>query len=248
MASKVGAISSSRRISNVATSWPSRRAVASTSRISSILTGLPALAMTARPRRPGTTSCNSSSRLSATSVFWSDNPVTLPPGRGRLATRPLPMGSPATAKTNRDHRCGLLSRRNGGSSIGDDNVDVEPNELSCQFGIALAASLRIPIFNREIATFDPAELAQPLHKSSDPLTFSRRRSGPQVPDDRQLPRLLPARCKGPRDSRAEQRDELAAPHHHSITSSASASTVGGIVRPSALAVLRLITSSNLVGR
>src|ERR1700738_1205202 len=32
-----------------------------------------------------------------------------------------------------------------------------------------------------------------------------------------------------------------------ITSSASASNVGGISRPSALAVLRLITSSNLVG-
>src|SRR5262249_40165371 len=43
----------------------------------------------------------------------------------------------------------------------------------------------------------------------------------------------------------EQRDELAPPH--SITSSARASNVGGISRPSALAVLRLITSSYLVG-
>src|SRR5262245_110465 len=34
---------------------------------------------------------------------------------------------------------------------------------------------------------------------------------------------------------------------HSITSSASASTVGGMSRPSALAVFRLIASSNLVG-
>src|SRR6266446_8603613 len=34
---------------------------------------------------------------------------------------------------------------------------------------------------------------------------------------------------------------------HSITSSAIASTPGGTVRPSALAVLRLITSSNFVG-
>src|SRR5499427_2975179 len=45
---------------------------------------------------------------------------------------------------------------------------------------------------------------------------------------------------------AEQRYELAAPHH-SITSSARASSVGGISRPSAFAVLRLITSSNFVG-
>jgi hypothetical protein len=40
---------------------------------------------------------------------------------------------------------------------------------------------------------------------------------------------------------AKQRDELAAPH--SITSSARARSVGGMSRPSAFAVLRLITSS-----
>jgi len=34
---------------------------------------------------------------------------------------------------------------------------------------------------------------------------------------------------------------------HSITSSARASSVGGTLRPSALAVFRLITSSNFVG-
>ena len=45
---------------------------------------------------------------------------------------------------------------------------------------------------------------------------------------------------------AGQRDELAPPHH-SITSSARASSVGGTSRPSALAVLRLITSSYFVG-
>ena len=44
---------------------------------------------------------------------------------------------------------------------------------------------------------------------------------------------------------AEQRDELAT--FHSITSSARASSVGGIWRPSAFAVFRLITSSYLVG-
>src|SRR5262249_40755282 len=37
------------------------------------------------------------------------------------------------------------------------------------------------------------------------------------------------------------------PPHHSITSSASASNLSGISRPSALAVLTLITSSNFVG-
>jgi hypothetical protein len=44
---------------------------------------------------------------------------------------------------------------------------------------------------------------------------------------------------------AKQRNELAAPH--SITSSARASSVGGAVRPSALAVVKLMMRSNLVG-
>jgi len=59
-------------------------------------------------------------------------------------------------------------------------------------------------------------------------------------------RLLRARRDRPSRSRAaEQRDEVAS--FHSITSSARASSVGGTSRPSALAVLRLMANSNLVG-
>src|SRR6516165_4533860 len=57
--------------------------------------------------------------------------------------------------------------------------------------------------------------------------------------------LLCPRDERPSNRTAEKRNELAPPH--SITSSARASTDGGIVRPSALAVVRLMTSSNLVG-
>ena len=57
--------------------------------------------------------------------------------------------------------------------------------------------------------------------------------------------LLRASHHRPGRRAAEQRDELAPPH--SITSSARASSVGGTSRPSALAVLRLMTSSYLVG-
>src|SRR5262249_57324352 len=59
-------------------------------------------------------------------------------------------------------------------------------------------------------------------------------------------RLLRARCERPSSHAAEQRDELATAAH-SITSSARAGSVGGTSRPSALAVLTLITNSNLVG-
>src|SRR5262249_57628839 len=61
--------------------------------------------------------------------------------------------------------------------------------------------------------------------------------------------LLRARRERPRSRAAEQRDELAPLQlcGHSITSSALASNVAGISIPIALAVLRLITSSYLVG-
>src|SRR5262249_32485251 len=91
-------------------------------------------------------------------------------------------------KNDRDERCCLLCRNDGRGSRGDDNIDVEPNELGRKFGKALAASLRIPGFDRNIATFDPTEFAQPLHKSGDSLTLSRGRIRAQVSDGRQPPR------------------------------------------------------------
>src|SRR5215470_12979713 len=57
--------------------------------------------------------------------------------------------------------------------------------------------------------------------------------------------LLPrARCKRPRRRATKARNELPAPH--SITSSARTSREAGKVMPSVLAVLRLMTNSNLV--
>src|SRR5215471_7898138 len=58
--------------------------------------------------------------------------------------------------------------------------------------------------------------------------------------------LLRPRRERPRGRAAEQRDNLASPHH-SMTSSARARTDDGISSPRALAVLRLTTNSYLVG-
>ena len=75
-------------------------------------------------------------------------------------------------------------------------------------------------------------------------TGSCTTSGRSTPMRRCRSRLLRRAAERPRRSAAEQRDELAP--LHSITSSARASSVGGTVRPSALAVCRLMTNSNLV--
>src|SRR5262249_60788367 len=66
-------------------------------------------------------------------------------------------------------------------------------------------------------------------------------------DAAHLLRLLCPRRERPRRHAAEQRDELAAAAH-SITSSASNCIELGTSIPSALAVCRLMTNSNLVDR
>ena len=138
--------------------------------------------------------------------------MTLPPGRARLATRPVPTGSAAVAKTIGMTDVACFAARTARSRR-DNDIDLEPDELGRDLGEALAASLRPAILDRDGATLDPAEFAQPLHKSGDPWARSRRRGRAQEPDGRQLRRLLRARRERPRRRRAaEQRDELAPPH------------------------------------
>src|SRR5262249_60796282 len=98
-----------------------------------------------------------------------------------------------------------------------------------------------------VALVGPAQLLQPLQEPRNAGLKYRivRGCGQEYANTSQSVGLLSTRRKWPRRRAAEQRDELAA--FHSITSSARASSVGGMVRPSALAVARLMTSSYFVG-
>src|SRR5262249_12934500 len=111
------------------------------------------------------------------------------------------------------------------------------------FAVALIASFRPAVLDRDGTTLDPAEFVQSLHKSSNPLAHGPSGTHAQEADGRHLA-LLRARRKRPSRRAAEQRYERAAVH--SITSSTLASSCGGTSRPSALAVCRLIANSNLV--
>src|SRR5450759_5124293 len=103
---------------------------------------------------------------------------------------------------------------------------------------------RPAVFNLHILAVDISAYLQALHEGGHELRIPVRRTDVEEPNHRHR-WLLRARCKRPRSRAAEKRNELASPH--SITSSARARSIGGTVRPSAFAVLRLITSSNLVG-
>src|SRR5262249_49061876 len=98
--------------------------------------------------------------------------------------------------------------------------------------------------DHNIPSLDKSNFAQSLMKSSHYASGLTGRSAAEKADHRH--RLLRARCERPRGCRAaEQRDDL--PPLHSITSSAVICMISGTVRPSALAVSRLITNSYLVG-
>src|SRR5262249_29466215 len=103
------------------------------------------------------------------------------------------------------------------------------------------------ILDREVASLDPSQLPQAVFER-DHARLCLRVASDKTHQHADPPHLLGlrARRKRPRDRRpAEKRDEIAP--FHSITSSASESSIGGRSRPSVLAVFRLITSSNLLG-
>src|ERR1700694_1963801 len=101
------------------------------------------------------------------------------------------------------------------------------------------------IFDCHVLALDIAGLFQTLAEWINNIRSFAGRSAAEEPDYWQR-WLLRAHGERPSDCcAAENGDELAP--LHSITSSARLSSFGGISRPSALAVLRLITSSNLGG-
>src|SRR6185503_19580528 len=100
------------------------------------------------------------------------------------------------------------------------------------------------IFNRNVLAFDEASFLQTLTERGHQGRSRSKRCAAKEPDHR-LRRLLRARCKRQRCRASSNGQELAP--SHSITSSARASNVGGTAKPSAAAVLRLITNSYLVG-
>src|SRR5205085_1237721 len=97
-----------------------------------------------------------------------------------------------------------------------------------------------------IAAIGPAQLLQDFLECSEAgVTFRIVR---RVHEHANTPHaLLRQRPHRPRSRRATEEREEGAAADHSMTSSARSRTDAGMVRPRALAVLRLSTNSNLAG-
>src|SRR5262249_28575906 len=135
----------------------------------------------------------------------------------------------------------LGCERRSGTSRRGDHGDLPANQICREARQPIQLVVRIAIFDRHVLALDIADVFEALAESAQ--AFSQRIAGSSVEKpNRRYCRLLRARRERPRRRAAEERDKLAAAAH-SITSSASASSLSGIWRPSVLAVLRLITGS-----
>ncbi len=121
------------------------------------------------------------------------------------------------------------------------DVDLARDELAIDSFVGVDAR-RLDELEGEIAALLIAELGHPLLERHVMRRTARQDAGVA---DAQHFRRLRTRHQRPCGRTAEQRNEFAPVH--SITSSASNCIAFGTARPSALAVFRLITSSNLVG-
>src|SRR5262249_45133296 len=147
------------------------------------------------------------------------------------------------------HNAGHLQQRpHSRAAIREDDLRRKRNHFRCLFEGGCNACTKTDV-ELNIATFDPTQFLQTLNEHRN-AGLCHLIVGIQRDEHTNAPHavaLLRGRRKRPCRCRAtEQCDELAT--FHSITSSARKSKDSEIVNPNALAVLRLMTSSNLVGR
>src|SRR5262249_46830897 len=145
---------------------------------------------------------------------------------------------------DRDATAGPLQCRSDGCAGGQYDIGLVSDNLCCVLAKQLVVGGTRSILDECVATVSPAQFLKCLTKCDDlhpslrvELVIVVQKADPSHPL-----RLLRARRERPHRRTADQRDELAP--LHSITSSAVASSDGGTVRPSILAVSWLMTSSN----
>src|SRR5215470_12550934 len=102
----------------------------------------------------GTSSCSISSCFCPSSRKNMLTPVTLPPGRLRLATRPAPTGSPPLLKTIGIVCVAALAASAAGSPPAHDYDDRQgtADQIGCQRRQSIVVEVRPAIFKGDVAT------------------------------------------------------------------------------------------------
>src|SRR5262249_20061739 len=128
----------------------------------------------------------------------------------------------------------------------NQNINPQTNQFGSKRSESVVVAVRPAIFDHYVLRFDISGIFQASAERTQSVGKEFWGIAAEKSDYRHR-RLLRSRRKRPhRASPAEKRDELAP--SHSITSSASCWRCTGTSRPKALAAVRLIVSSNVVGR
>src|SRR4029453_4848665 len=131
----------------------------------------------------GTASLRSSSRFAWSSGTKSVNPVMLPPGRARLATRPAPTASPTPRRDYGDCRGSSLGGEGRGcASMRHDDVNPECNQLGHQGGETVILPLRPSVFDGNVLPLHVAQIAPTRPQRFHRFRVSGMRLRAQKPD------------------------------------------------------------------
>jgi hypothetical protein len=79
----------------------------------------------------------------------------------------VPTGVCRCRKYDRYHSGRLLRRDDVWCRPCDDNIHLQADKFGCDFCSACVTSFYPPILDRDIATFDPTNIAKLLHKRRD---------------------------------------------------------------------------------
>src|SRR5262245_16917157 len=163
-------------------------------------------------------------------------PCCVPAGPIKAGDEAKPDWVVAGNEDDRYRRCRRLGREPGVDAPGRRNDGhLTANQIGRQRRQSIVLTLRPAVIDRRILTFDVTAFLEALVEYFNRIGGLGGRPAAQEPDHRHR-RLLRARRERPRRSATNERNELAP--FHSITSSASASNLSGIIKPSAFAVLK----------
>src|SRR6516165_7390000 len=160
-------------------------------------------------RRLGIISFSSSIRFACRSITIALRPVTLPPGRARLATRPVPTGLPEAAMTIGIVAVACLAAIAASVPLVMIKSTSRRINSVARSGKAIIRSLGRAVFDNKVVTFDISEVAQTFAQSVQIGSVCGSRNRFQHADTPLLSGLLRLRHERPRHRTAEQRYELA---------------------------------------
>ena len=205
--------------------------------------------MTAARFTPGAICLSSSSHFPPMPYSKLVNPVTLPPGRARLLTKPAPTGSGTCANTIGTVRVACSNGVAAPLPAARMTSGASATNSAAYLRVSVGTACGPAILDPQVAPDGPARLLQPLQERCvaglcDRSVCRECHEGADAPHTLALLRARALTAMPPRAASPAMNSRRL----HSMTSSAVPTRVGDNSSPSALAVLRLTTKRNFVGR